>query len=178
MLDLNEASSEISRNLEISGAKGESLDPHDYEPVKLARLSSLKRLVVEVRKWVMVLSGTESSKPDNLGPERLATTGPLSAELATVIMALDFALTRAAILIWSLRMADISDNVGQSEYLLSGLLKNGWCPHDVHMIRNMFSVDTEYYFRSFLPTRGQRDHTNCSELHCRAENIDETAYLV
>jgi len=158
--------------------KGESLDPHDYEPAKLARLSSLKRLVVEVRKWVMVLSGTESSEPDNLGPERLATTGPLSQELATVIMALDFALTRAAILIWSLRMADISDNVGQSEYLLSGLLENGWCPHDVHMIRNMFSVDTEYYFRSFLPIRCQRDHTNCSELHCRAENIDETAYLV
>jgi Heterokaryon incompatibility protein (HET) len=158
--------------------QGESLDPHDYEPVKLARLSSLKRLVMKVRDWVKVLSGTESSKPDNLGPEYLATTGPLSPELATIIMALDFALTRAAILIWSLRMGAISDNVGQSEYLLSGLLENGWCPHDVHMIRSMLSVDTEYYFRSFLPIRGQRDHTNCSELQCQAENIDETAYLV
>ena len=64
---------------------------------------------------------------------------------------------------------------GVSPLLYDRLVEQGWCRRIIKMLEDIFLPDTLYYVTT-LGIKADFDHTNCSELVCSRDNIDNATY--
>jgi hypothetical protein len=73
---------------------------------------------------------------------------------------------------------DIKGGWGNSKEVLQRMIDAGWCPHSVRMIQGLMKghVSGLYYASTFDPPN-RKDHRNCSDRKCIAEQADKATYL-
>ncbi|KAM0259149.1 hypothetical protein ACHAPA_010883 [Fusarium lateritium] len=65
---------------------------------------------------------------------------------------------------------------GSPESFMDCLLSRQWCPRDVAMLGQDFFPDLQFYCTMISPPRKDFSHTQCSDLECKAMNINEKTY--
>jgi hypothetical protein len=116
-------------------------------------------------------------------PTIRSSHSPLPPEVSMSISALGDSLNHAKMLIWNLYGTPaLGLWWGDSEYIIQRILQAGWCPFDIHRLRNFKTIDCQYtllcqyYCSTFPAPRRNGDHSSCQVELCLVDQINEDHY--